>query len=335
MHTNSTTQGSSSLVGALTVSGGAITGNDDALRGSVLDNNTGAALSVTGNLGTPSASGRGVGSITDSSGATNNFIYYVVDGSNLRLMMSDTGIIGIGTAQTQSGAPFSNASLKGSYAFGSHADDASTFNAVRTVGVLTTDGSGGLPAGMFDSVVDGTNYASIALSGAGNYSMASSGRAVVNFTSQTSGAVQQIFWMVSPSRVFFLTSSNTKVEDGTADLQTASSFGNSNLNGQYAFYMEGFNYSPLYLTRVGWISWNGSGTLNWNEAVNDSQVGYHVPGFLPGTYSVASNGRATATINSLSVNTNDLVVYLVSGSAGYMLQNDSGYEISGAMSLQP
>jgi hypothetical protein len=264
---------------------------------------------------------------------TNNFIYYIVDSSHIFLMESDSGIIGIGSAEAQSGAPFSNASLNGSYAFGSRADDTSALNAVRTVGVFTAAGNGSIGTGNLDSVVDGTAFAAVGLSG--NYTLASNGRAVVNLNTQGIGVVEQIFYIVSPSRAYFLTDDTTKVEDGTVDKQTASSFSASSLNGQYAFVMDGFNYSPLYLSRVGWISWNGSGTLNLNEAINDSSVGFHTSGFLSGSYTVGSNGRATATVTNLSVNQNDLVFYLVSGSSAYVLQNDPGYEIDGVMKLQP
>jgi len=144
--------------------------------------------------------------------------------------------------------------------------------------------------------------------------------------------------MISPSQAFFLTNNTSKVEDGTIDLQTVSSFSTATLNGQYAFVMNGLNFTPLFLSRVGWISWNGSGSLNWNEVANAGQTGVPAtlsqPGILAGSYTAGTNGRVTATVNSLSVNPNDLVFYLISGSSAYVLQNDSGYEIAGAMKLQ-
>jgi hypothetical protein len=54
-------------------------------------------------------------------------------------------------------------------------------------------------------------------------------------------------------------------------------------------------------------------------------------GIISGSYSVTSNGRVTGSINNLSGN---LVFYLVSGSSGYILQNDTGFQISGAMTEQ-
>jgi len=50
-----------------------------------------------------------------------------------------------------------------------------------------------------------------------------------------------------------------------------------------------------------------------------------------GNYSVASNGRVSANIPSLSSN---LVFYMVSNSLAYTLQNDSATQISGNIALQ-
>ena len=337
LHTNTASAGSSSLVGALTVASGTVSGSDDVIRASIFDNNTGAPLTLTGSFSAPAAIGRGLGSLSDSSGVTNNVIYYIVDASHLLLMENDSGIIGIGAATGQSGAPFSAASLNGSYAFGSHADDTSGLNAVRTVGVFTSAGNGAISTGSLDSVVDGTAYAAAGVSG--SYTTAANGRAAVTLTVQNIGVALQVFYLVSTSEAYFLTDNTSKVEDGTVQQQAATSFTASTLNGQYAFVMNGYNLNPLYLSRVGWISWNGSGTINLNEVANSGQIGVaatlNQPGILSGSYTVGANGRTTATVNSLSVNPNDLVFYLVSGSSAYVLQNDTGYEIAGFMKLQP
>ena len=329
---------SASVVGAMTVAGGVVTGLDDVLRGGLFDNNTGAALTITGSLNTPTSSGRGTGSITDATG-TVNFIYYIVNSSTLRFLVSQSNVIGIGGAEAQSG-PFSNSSLNGSYVFGSRGDDGNQgINAQNTVGVFTAGGNGTIGTGMMDSVRDGISYTQVGLSG--SYTVSSKGRVAVTLSPSPSGlgAIEEVLWMVSPSRAYLLTDDTSKVEDGTADQQQGS-FSTSSLNGQYSFSMDGLEFPAVTgsntaaLTRVGWIVWNGSGTLSWNESVNNSLSGFNQPGNLSGTYSVASNGRTIATVNSLSINGNDIVIYLVSGSEGYMLQNDAGVQIVGSMAKQ-
>ena len=333
MHTISSAQGSSSVVGALTIASGVVSGNDDVERAGVFDNGSGSPLTLTGSFNAPASNGRGTGSITDSANITSHFIYYIVDGNNVRWISTDAslGILGLGRAEKQTGVPFSAASLSGGYAFGSRADDSTYLNGVNTVGSFLSKGNGTIDTGTYDSVQDGNSFVNIALTG--SYTMASNGRAAVTLNPSGGTQVQQVFWMVNNTRAFLITNDSTRYEDGTIDQQQGI-FTNASLNGQYAFLMDGFDLnSSNYVDRIGWIEWTGSGNLTWNEVVNDSGS-VQQPGFLSGTYSVGSNGRVAATVNNLSYNTNDLIFYLVSGSNAYILENDSGVEIIGAMNAQ-
>jgi hypothetical protein len=263
-----------------------------------------------------------------------------VDGNNLRFIDSDPGGVGIGRAEAQSGT-FTTDPLSGnSFAFGSRADDAVGLAAVNTVGSFTAT-SGTISGGLLDSAVDwNAAYASIPINPTGTYTpVTTSGRSVVATSTSApfTNSVTQVFWMVNSSRAFFLTTSDTsdpsKIEDGTADEQQGT-FSNSSLNGQYAFNMDGFdNNVGNFVDRVGWIQWSGTGSLTWNEAVNNSGT-IGSSGGLTGTYTVGTNGRAAATVGSLSESNNDLVFYLVSGTNAYMLENDTGVEINGMMNQQ-
>lgn len=324
-------QGVASRAGAFTVNAGAIAGSEDLLAGGNLDNGTGSPLSITGTLLAPSG-GRGTGSFNDGL-STVQFIYYIIDANNIRILRTDSGLVSLGRAETQTGNFTSNAAFSGSYAFGSRADDSFSINGQNTVGVITADGNGNITGGSYDAVIDGTPVSNAAISSGGTYVVGQDGSVVVNFTTSTGASIQQIFWLVSPSRAFFLTNDSTKYEDGIADLQQSSSFTNTSINGQYAFVMDGFVQNTANLDRVGWISGDGGGNMSWYEGVNSSGT-YNVPGTLTGTYSVATNGRAMATINGLSQGSNDLVFYLVSNSQAYILQDFTGYEIIGAMDLQ-
>src|SRR6476620_1211088 len=112
-HNLSTAQGSSSTVGTFTVSGGTVSGSEDANRAGVVSSPT-----FTGSFNSPDTSGRGTGTFTDNANATSTFIYYVVDANNLRFFSTNTGSPGLGRAETQSGGPFANTSLAGNYVFG-------------------------------------------------------------------------------------------------------------------------------------------------------------------------------------------------------------------------
>ncbi len=252
-----------------------------------------------------------------------------MDANHLIFFSSDTGIIGIGEAEKQTGGPFTTASFTGPFAFGTEGDTQSFFENTNTVGRFNADGSGALTAGVFDTVTDGTPSTNVSFTG--TYSMSATGRAAVTLNPSSGGSIQQVYWMVSPSRAFSVTDSGTTVEDGSLDSQVGP-FSNSSLNAFYAFGMDGFD-NGLNATkeRVGTIDFNGSGSLTLNE-VSIVSGAPSTSGNLSGTYSVSSNGRTTASVNSLSSN---LVFYLVSGSDAYILQADSGVAIAGKMSKQP
>jgi hypothetical protein len=323
IQTTSTSQGSAAMVGGMTVASGGVSGSEDLNRAGA----SSSATLTTGLLNSPDSFGRSSGSFSDSTGVTLTFNYYIVDRNNIRFLISTPGVNGLGSAEMQT----STAGLSGSYAFGSKGDDSYSLGGVKTVGRFTAS-AGSITAGAFDSVEDAVPTAGASFSG--TYT-SSNGRSVVTLGS----GIQRVFWTVSSSRAFFLTTADpanpSNVEEGTADLQQSASFSNASLKGQYAFSMEGFDATNnFFVDRVGWLQWNGSTTLSLSEEVNDSGSGGQTSGILSGSYSVANNGRATGTITSFSQSSNDVVVYLVSGSAGYLLQNDAGLEISGQMSQQ-
>lgn len=324
LHNASSIQGSSSHVGAITVTNGTLVGNEDRNLGG-----TTSASTLTGLFNFPSTTtGRGTGTFTDSSAATTAFTYYVLDASRFLLFSINTGEPGLGRAERQSAGPFSAASFSGNYAFGSRGDTSFEFNSANTVGRFTASGSGSITNGKLDSVVDGTSTANADFTGTNT--VAANGRAAVTL-STTNGTVQQIFWMVSPARAFFFTNSGSVVEDGTADLQTVSTFSNDLMDGQFAIVLDGFDTNGNTFDQIGTLQWDGAGHLTLDQFANVNGV---VPpfGLLGGTYSVSGNGRATGSINTIS---NGFVFYLVSASDAYVLQNDTGVEISGTMSKQP
>lgn len=323
---------SAASVGVFTVSGGTVTsGTLDVDRGAILNNGGASPLTLTsGAFIAPGTLGRGTGTFIDSSNITFSFIYYIVDANNVRLLSNSSGVLGIGRAEKQS-AP----TLSGSYAFGGRGDTMTTrINGVDTVGAFTASG-GSITGGAIDSVEDGTSFSNQLIT-SGSYAQTSNGRATVTLTTSGSfGVLQATVWMVSPARGFFLVTNDSKaVEDGTLDLQSGT-FSNATMNGQFAFMMDGFD-TTQFLDRLGTLTWDGTSKLTLNEVANSSITGQGAlsPGVLTGSYSVSGNGRAVGTINNLSLTNNDLVFYLISGSDAYLLQNDTGVQINGMISLQ-
>jgi len=316
-------------VGAMTLSGGAITGTADM---NSLGTGLTASLPITGSFVAPDATGLGTGSLTINS-VTDTFSYYVIDASHLALLFTSVGFEGLGSAELQTGGPFSNASLNTSYAFGLRGDTSLNVSAIHTVGRFTADGNGGITAGALDAQSDGTLTSNAAYTG--TYTVAANGRASLSLTIG-GGTAQHVYWMISSSRAFFLVNDPNKVAEGTADLQTVASFSNTTPNGQFAYLNNGITLAngafQSSVDRVATLQWNGAGGLTFNEFINVSGTA-NTPGFLSGSYSVSTNGRTTGKINGSSNNVN-LVFYFVSPTQAYILQSDPNAEIDGVQQLQ-
>jgi hypothetical protein len=321
------TAASASQVGLMTVSGGSISGNMDENLIS-----TQPSLTLTGTLAAPTAMGGGSGIFTDSSSVTTNFDYFIVNSNKFVILVSNAGAIGSGTAEAQSGAVGSG--FAGTYAFGGRGDDvASGTAAVATVGEFTGSGAS-FSAGLLDSMQDGNYTQAVsftAASGGTGTNPSAQGRVQVTLSTGPT----MVFWMVSPARAYFLTESNSATQDGTADLQTTTSFSASTMKGQYAIVMDGIDFTPQAVARIGTLQFDGSSKTTLVEEVNDSStgVGAQTPGPLAGVYQVGNGGRVATQLSNSGGGLN-LVMYAISGSQAYALQVDTGTNTSGLIKLQ-
>jgi len=318
----------SSRVGGITVTAGAIAGTEDFLSLTSLSSNMPITTSVS--MTAPDATnGRGTFTLTDGS----SFNYYVVNSGKFYIMSnSSSGSLEIGQAEMQTGGPFSAATLAagGSYVFGSSGDtNVNGAAGIHSAGVFTTDGNGNITAGAVDYVQDATVNSNLAVSG-GTYTLASNGRGTINLTLAGGTISPQIFWMVNGSRAYFLVNSTAAIEDGTFSQQQGAPF--AALSSQAAFVMDGFDVA--FKDRVGLFKPTSSG-FNWNQAANSFDTSIFPPvatlTSLPtnGTYQVSANGRVTVTVNNV---TPSLVFYLSSANTGFMVEEDA--DIGGAFSQQ-
>jgi hypothetical protein len=321
----------SATMGRMTVSAGTVSGEYE-----MVQNGVRVTGSVSGSMSAPTG---GRGSMTYSvNGLTHQAQYYVVSASKFLLLDTTPNILSIGLAELQNNVAFSAASLSGSYAFGS-SGETPTPGFVNTVGAFTADGVSGVSA-TFDSVQDGA--LSTNQTAAGNYVVDNAfGNGSGAFTV---GGLTRDIWMVAPSRAYFIALNGTNVEDGAID-QQSSSFTNSSFNAQGAFFMDGFNWNQIAFgnftdvaleDRVGTLVPDGSGAAGTNYLASffapNLLVGAANPVAFTGTYSVASNGRTTVQLGS--GNALNIVLYLTSNHAGYLLDADSGINMSGTYAAQ-
>jgi hypothetical protein len=320
------------IVGQLTIAAnGNASGGADLIQGSI-----GSAGAISGTFNTPDSTGRGSATL-NIAGFVDSFIYYVINANTISLFESDSNVIGLGRGERQNGGPFTGSSLSGSYVFSTLGDTATNLLGINSLGVFAV--SGATLSGTFDSVQNGN--VTVAQTYTGNITGPNSaGRVAVTDTAGPI-TVQEIWYLVSPSRAFVLRyypANAGTVEDGTIDQQTGGPFSNASLKGQYAFMMQGStNIGSNLLSRVGTFIPDGNGHLNINETTNlytGSFAGSIVtsPIYIKGgTYTSASNGRFTSSAPSLS---NNLVIYLVSPSKAWILQGDSGVQELGPIEIQ-
>ena len=332
VHAYQTLNGPVGTIGQVVSNGGVVQGSAEILRNGTLN-----AATLTGQFGAPDATGRGQFRYTDSvTNISTNYQYYIINSTTIRLLGTDGSVLSQGRLEGQSGAPFSAASLSGSYAFGSVGNLTPNDGGLsRTVGTFTAS-AGSVSTGAFDAVVSGTVLANNTVE-SGAYSVNASGEVPLTLNPSGAAPVQEILWLVSPSRAFMLVNDPTKVEDGTVDLVQSSSFSNSSLSQQSAIFMEGLVINSNYLTRVGTFIPNGNGGVTLNEVANafTPSLGatLNAPS-LSGSYTVGSNGRVTGTFNASPSPNIDFVMYLLAPNKGYILQNDTGVQVSGQVTLQ-
>jgi hypothetical protein len=134
---------------------------------------------------------------TNASGPVYGVTLYLIDNTRAFALVNDNGAKS-GIVELQSGAPFTNASFKGSYLGGSLPSGvASTLN---EVGLVSADGNGNV------SITTDRSTSQGLVTGhqvTGTYSVDSSGRVVVTAPGDTT---TRIFYLVSPTKAAYLTS---------------------------------------------------------------------------------------------------------------------------------
>lgn len=185
-------------VGLLTTGSGA-----SSLSG--YENNSSTTQPTSGN-GTFSVSSNGrVTFLTPSGIASPDPVLYLVNTNQAFIVGTDTAVT-FGFMEPQSGGPFTNSSLSGTYAGGSIAPVLST--ATNQVDIAVADGVGGLS--FTTDITSGTGLTQ----GQGSSGMCSSLTSTGQCTLMENGATTGYVFLVSPSEFYELyTNSNATVED--------------------------------------------------------------------------------------------------------------------------
>jgi hypothetical protein len=302
-------------------------------------------------------SGRGTVTFT-AHGFTFNYIFYIVNGSRVRMMETGTaGTVGltVGDAVSQSSVPASNANFNGNFVYLS--SGVGSRSQLTRIGRFTADGNGGLGS-IFADTNDGGTAAQVptgslsATTYAIDTNFPGSGRGTLTFTDSKRGAFSYIIYLSSSSGGVIQDVSKNTVGDGSIQLQTGAPFSNSSLAGNYGVNFSGIgnNGTNGVLGEedyVGQIALTSSASNNVSGAVDFSAFSSNQGVFTNvvvsgGGLTVGGDGTtSTGTRNSLSLKlagnpstTLNFAAYIVNSQTIYVAGTDSSRVISGTVNLQ-
>jgi hypothetical protein len=299
-----------------------------------LDTNTvssgGANQSFTGTYSI-GADNRGVMTL-NFSGSTAKLAFAMMANGNAQFIEFDasggTGTIGSGTMEKADTTAYSTARITGDYAFGASGFD-NTNNRAAIEGRFTSNGTGALTSAAGDVNAYGTDYPMTFT--AANYTVTNTatGRGTMHMAFTFGGtpdSMNFVFYVVNSGKLFVMESdavtTATPLLNGVVMQQhtPAGGFSNASLNGNMVISLTGHSacgtVSGVPKAVAGLLTTNGSGALSLTYDENFCRAPNSVTA-APGTYSVATNGRAPITIGGYS-----LVAYLVDSNEIFVFVSD-------------
>ncbi len=198
---------------------------------------------------------------------------------------------------------FSNASLKGQYAYSMSGEDLNGAFIAR-VGSFSADGNGNITQGLED-VNSVTGVTEVSFSG-GTYVIQPNGRGTLTLTNATSSLLLSIT-LISPNKGFMVQTDLNATSSGNFSLQTPTAFTLAGVKGNYVFDFSGVNGNGAPTSIIGQVKADGAGNVTGGTAdLSSGTTGNSGAQSVPATtYLIdptngATFGRGTSTINGIS-----------------------------------
>ena len=313
---------------------------------------TTSPISTTGSY-TVGADGRGTLQFNDGLTPA-SFDFVLVNGSQLQIIGFDATGTATGQANAQVTSIFAStplSALNGTYVFDFSGVDGS--NGLSQIGEFAADGAGNITGGSVD-INDGGTLSQLQIFGSKNscssppsspssYSITSNGRGILTLNTCAGGPTLTLnFYVVSLGSAKFVgTNTAQQVAGFTSQQAPNATFNAAAISGSYVFLLAGSESSEPITTAGSFVA-DGNGNLTsgvLDENVNGTPA-VDLP-FLPsgssaGSYTVASNGRGTATFTT-SGRTYTFVFYLGpmgTNTTAVFQETDSGIASDGNFTLQ-
>jgi hypothetical protein len=286
--------------------------------GSMDDKVYGAAAPVTtawtGTYGAPAASGRSVLAASTLTGANGTAVIYVVNASQLIVMISDTNSTGrvfSGSMLAQTG-PFSISSLSGkvvTHQTANYWPGVGGFETLTTstLALFAPDSAGNLPFVSVDQNAGGNIY-HLPVPAAYTYTVASNGQASVSSGSTVLGK-----WYLTGPNTGLMLGFDYGVSTGAILPQSGGPFSAASISGNY-FASQAPGGSIQSPNSSGVATSTGNGTLATTMDINYG--GFHLGQQASGTLT------ADPLVNGRITDTNNNVIYMLSPGNFAMLNID-------------
>lgn len=229
---------------------------------------------------------------------------------------------------------YSDASLRGPFAFTYIGDDITGFRAVA--GRFVADGAGNIQGGLEDVDSFGSPIQSAVQIQGGTYVVGPDGR--TSATINTShGKEQWQFVLTSTSHALLIRFDTNTTGYGTIDQQNLNDLANlSVISGNYVFRVEGANTSFNPLAIAGRFTADGSGGIPLLASIldeNDNGTVTKADTSLTGSYSFdatnSGTGRGTLTLTSASTGQLQFVFYVIDNTHLYIVETDNAAYLAG------
>jgi len=225
--------------------------------------------------------------------------------------------------------PFSDASLKGQYAFSMSGVDLNGAYIAR-IGSFTADGSGNITGGLEDILTLSSGQpASIVSFTGGTYQVLSNGRGLIVLNAASGGGLQLNMMMQSTSTGFLLQTDLAASSTGTFNKQTNADFTAAALGNPYVFEVSGVSFSSQTAAPIGMIGkiigdGNGvitGGVMDTNDGHTTTPSG--ATAIAPGAYAMDTSGNGTSFgRGTMSFNGRSYAFYIVDTTHFKMLEED-------------
>lgn len=229
---------------------------------------------------------------------------------------------------------YSDASLRGPFAFTYIGDDVTGFRAVA--GRFVADGAGNIQGGLEDVDSFGSPIQSAVQIQGGTYVVGPDGRtsAIIN---TGHGNEQWQFVLTSTSHALLIRFDTNTTGYGTIDQQNLNDLTNlSVISGNYVFRAEGGDASFNPLVIAGRFTADGSGGIPLSASIldkNDNGTVTKADTSLNGSYSFdttnSGTGRGTLTLTSTSTGQLQFIFYVIDNTHLYIIETDKAAYLAG------